>query len=152
MDSQKIFPICKAKALLHTAGAMVFVLIAASMVNERPFFGWFSVLLFGAFALLGGIRLCSDVESLRLDKNGFEIAGIFKRSRYQWKDIQSIQLTTIQRVSVIAVDCKDDFSRRSKGARTLTRMDAKIANIYDASLDEIYLTLQVWHGRFGSTA
>jgi hypothetical protein len=121
------------------------------MMNERPFFAWFTVLLFGVFALMGAVRLFSDAESLRLDKNGFEITGVFKRSRFQWKDIKSIRLATIQRVSVIAVDYKDGDLRRNKVSRSLVQMDAKIANIYDVPLNEILLILKEWHERYGNT-
>lgn len=149
MGRHRVFEASKSKALLHTAGAGLFVLGGVSMMDERPLLGWFTTLLFGSFALISTVRLFSDAESLRLDEDGFEIAGIFKRSRFRWRDVQSIRMATIQGISVIAVDCKNGVLHRSKVSRSLALMDAKIANIYDVPPKELCAILAEWHARHG---
>lgn len=151
MDRKRIFHICKAKALLHSGIAVLFFFVGVSMIDERPLFGWFSALLFGGFGLFGVLRLLTDIESLCLDNYGIEVTGIFGRNRFLWKEIKSIRLTAYRGVPFIAIDFENSPHRRSKDVRSLARMDAKIANIYEVSLSELFAVLKEWHERYGKT-
>lgn len=121
------------------------------MIDERPLFGWFAALLFGGFGLFGTLRLLTDIESLRLDSYGIEVTEIFGRNRFLWKEIKSIRLTAYRSVSFIAIDFEHGSHRRSRVVRSLARMDAKIANIYEVSLNELFAVLKEWHERYGKT-
>ena len=75
--------------------------------------------------------------------------GAFKRSRFLWKDIESISMVKIRGASVIALDYKSGDPRRSQVSRSLAGMDAFIGNIYNVSLKDLCEVLKEWHGRHG---
>ena len=149
MSQERVFRTSRTKALLLVAGAGLFVWGGIHMASSRPLIGWITVLFFGACAVAGVLLLATGGASLRLDEEGFEMIGAFKRSRFLWKDIESISMAKIRGASVIALDYKSGDPRRSQVSRSLAGMDAFIGNIYNVSLKDLCEVLKEWHGRHG---
>ncbi len=149
MTRPMIFRAKRSKVVLRIAGASIFVWVGFQIVGNRPLLGSVTMLLFGAAALAGAAGLLRGGASLRLDDEGFEIVGVLNRSRFLWKDIDSIRMAKIRGASVIALDYKSGDPRRSQVSRSLTGMDATIGgNIYEVSLNEICPIMQEWHERY----
>ena len=147
MSQERVFRTSKAKALLLIVGAGLFVWGGIYMTTDRPFLGWLVVLLFGACALAGVALLVTGGASLRLDEEGFELVGALKRSRFLWRDIESIHMAKIRGASVIALNYKSGDVRRSQVSRSLVGMDATIGNIYNVPLKDLCAELREWHER-----
>lgn len=120
------------------------------MLPSRPQQAWCVVIIFGLCALASVVRLFMNSVSLRLDKEGFESIGTFKRTRFLWKDIASIRMGKIRTgkigcTSVIAIDYKSGHPHQSQSSRSLTGMDAALANIYNVPLNDLCRILQERH-------
>lgn len=111
--------------------------------------GWLTILFFGACALAGLALLVTGGASLRLSEEGIELVGALKRTRFLWKDIESISMAKIRGASVIALNYRSGDPRRSQASRSLAGMDASIGNIYNVSLKELCAVFQEWHERYG---
>ena len=148
MSRERVFRASKTKALLLIVGAGLFVWGGIFMTAIRPFTGWLVVLFFGACVVTGAVLLATGGASLSVDEEGFELAGVVKRTRFLWKDIESIQMAKIRRASVIAINYKSGDPRRSQLSRSLAGMDAIIGNIYNVPLKELCAILNEWHEHY----
>jgi len=156
MTSVKVFNLSTAKVLFIIAGLVVFFWLGVRVIDSRPVLGWVSALLFGVGALAALVILISGRVSLRLDEQGIEQVGIFKRMRLPWKDIESINVAEVRhrgiRVgSVIAINFKLGDPRCSEIARSVVGMDTQIGNIYDVSMKELCTILQSWHKLYATS-
>jgi len=150
MSREVVFKSSKWKALVLVVGAGLFVWAGFVMMSSRPLVGWAAVLFFGTCALMGVVLLLSGGASLHLDEEGFEMIGAFKRTRFLWRDVESIRINKIRGASLIAIDYKSGHSRRSQVSRSFAGMDTTIGNVYNVSLKELCATLNEWHDRYGS--
>lgn len=150
MRQEQVFRSSKVKTVLHVVGASLFVWGGIHMIASRPLIGWLAVLLFGACALAGIALLVTGGASIRLDKEGFELVGTFKRSRILWKDIEAIHMAKIRGASVIALNYRSGDPRRSQVSRSLAGIDTAIGNIYNVPLKDLCATLKEWHERHRS--
>ena len=148
MKQEKVFKSSPWKALFYALGSSLFVFGGVLMVDDRPLLSWVVILLFGALALAFLLLLVKGGASLRLDDEGFEMVGVFKRKRFRWKEIESISLAKIRGAQVIALDYKTGDTRGSRASRLLAGMDASIGDIYRVSLSDLCDVLNQWHERY----
>lgn len=152
MGQQRVFRASRAKALLLAVGSGLFVLAAVLIMDKHPVAAWAGVLLFGSCALAGAALLVTGGASLHLDESGFEMVGMFNRSRFLWEEIASIRMANIRGASVIALDYKTGYPRRSQVSRSLAGMHATVGNIYNLPLKDLCAVLTEWHERYGGSA
>lgn len=155
MNHQLVFRTNKSKILLHTIGSGLLVLLGIHMLPSCPQSAWFVVIIFGLCTLSGVVRLFMNSVSLRLDEEGFESIGTFKRTRFLWKDLESIRMGKIRTgkigyISVISIDYKSGHPQQIQTSRLLTGMDAALTNIYNVPLNDLCRILQEWHELYRS--
>lgn len=155
LKQEKIFEPCPAKLLLAVVGCGLFVLAGLVIGSTHPWLTKATVLLFGAFGVIGLVKLVKGKGLLRLDQNGFEFDGLFVRHRYRWKDIESISMMKVRGVSVLAFNFRKGHPRRSEFWRSFTGsgMDGTLGNAYTVPLNDVCDTMREWHERYaGATS
>lgn len=153
MNQEKTFEPCPGKLLLAVVGCGLFVLVGLSIGSANPLLDRATVLVFGVLGVIGLVKLMKGKGLLRLDQNGFEFDGVFKRHRYRWMDIESISMVKIRGVSVIAFNFRKGDPRRSQISRSLAGMDGRLGNAYTVPLNEVCETMKEWHRRYaGATS
>jgi hypothetical protein len=78
------------KWMLVLAGCAAFVTIAIWMVSTGNggdvLYGWLALLFFGCGVLVSAIMMVPGAGSLTLDRDGFEIINMYRRSFFRWSD------------------------------------------------------------------
>ena len=133
-------------------GAAVCMWLGFLAINREPFTAWLVIIVCGVGALVVVALLLSGGSSLRLDQEGVEQVNMFRRTRFLWKDIESINMTKTRGGSVIALNFKSGHPRHSEVSRSLVGIDAVLGNIYSVSLEELCAELQNWHQRYGKAS
>lgn len=152
---EKIFEPCPAKLLLAVVGCGLFVLAGLIIGSSSPWLARAAVLVFGTLGVIGLVKLVKGKGLLRLDQDGFEFDGIFNRHRYRWKDIESISMTKIRGVSVLAFNFRKRHPRRSQFWRSLfgSGMDGTLGNGYTVPIQDVCETMKAWHQQYaGATS
>jgi hypothetical protein len=150
MGNVRVFRTSRTKAFFLFAGSALFVWVGLYVAGSRPLLGWATAVFAGACTLLGLVTLVTGGASLRLDEQGFKIAGVLRTSGFRWVDIESIRMAKIRGASIIALDYRKGDPRRSQVSRALAGMDATVGNIYGISIEDLCAVMKEWHERYGS--
>ena len=73
--------------LLIFLGAAAFTAIGIWMVASGNAVGWFVLLFFGLCAAVGLAAMLPGAGGLTLNRDGFEIVNLFRRSSFRWADV-----------------------------------------------------------------
>jgi hypothetical protein len=139
----------RAKALGWLLGCGLFVAFGWSMIQSGRPFGWAALLLGGSVALILIASLVSGKVSLRLDRDGFEVAGLLRRTKVRWTEVDAPVLGELSGVRAITFKRKVDLRPPAKTAMSPQNpSDYAVMDGYSASLDEIFAAMSAWHARF----
>jgi hypothetical protein len=83
------------KWLVLLAAGIAFTAAGIGMIHEHVSMGWPIVLLFGAGILISLVVLLPGASGLKLDRNGFEITNLYRRSRVPWKAAMGFEAKVI---------------------------------------------------------
>jgi len=151
-DSTRTFAASRKKAVWLFLGSLCFIALGVWISSEKPWLGWITV----AFSTLGipasFAMFLPGAMYLKLDAEGFELKSLFNTHRTKWTDVAGFRIGTLHHNRMIAIVYHPSYQRQKLGralASSLAGMEGAIPNSYNASLDEILQSLDMWKSRFG---
>jgi hypothetical protein len=138
------------KWLLVFAGSALFAVGGAWMIRSGDGRGWLGVIFFGLGALVAAVQLLPGAGALMLDRDGFEVASLFRRHRTRWQDAAGFIAARLPRARQKMVAYDD----ATLGTTSLTKFNvsvigrnAALPDTYGFSADDLAQLMARWRER-----
>lgn len=76
----------------------LFVVLAFSLLDEKPFIRWISIVFFGLGVIIFIIQLLPGSTYLKLTHEGFEVKNLFRSNFTKWAEINAF------RIGIVPID------------------------------------------------
>jgi hypothetical protein len=155
MNNSHTFYASKIKAVLLLLGSILFVAGGIWMTNEKPLLGWLCAGFFALGVPASFLMMLPKSMYLRLDQEGFEMGSLFGRHKILWDEVDGFRISSIRGAKMIEIIFSEAYTRQKIGravAASVSGMEGAIANSYNASLDEVLQSLNLWKARFDENA
>ena len=152
MNNIITFKASRKKAILILIGSLCFVALGVFTPLEKPWVGWLCAAFFSLGVPASFLMLLPNAMYLRLDEEGFEMGSPFGKQKIKWDDVSSFSIGSVRGAKMIAITFSQQYKQQKFGravSASLSGMEGAIANSYDASLDEVLMSLKKWKERFG---
>lgn len=149
MQDELSFRPFKAKARISLIVSLC-VMIGGLALSD-PFARWLLVFLGSGWLLVSFGRICTSVETMRLDEDGIEIATPFFVTRIRWRHTDSFSLERVQQNKVIVVKCRGWFRGRKPfraSTASYVEEDYFIHNLFETPLEDVLECLDEWLERY----
>ena len=113
--------------------AVVFVVGAAFMIPGQPVWGWAGVVLFGLGIPVSLIQLLPGQSYLEIDRDGFTMAGMFRKHRTAWADVAGFGVMSIHSNKMVGWNYSPGYQGQSVG-----RAFASVISGAQAALPDTY--------------
>jgi len=122
LEEKTLYP-GKFKNIFLLLISIIFTVGGIFMLMDGETFGWFVSGFFGICLIVAIIGLLPNANYLKLDKNGFEMCTLFKKSAYRWEDIQLFRSGKVHVKTMVMFNFSEDFQKH----KTMRKVNAKIA-------------------------
>ena len=118
MEKQtKIFKQNKWKMFLFFLLSLAFVSAGYTSLEEDPFMGWFTTILFGFSTVVCLLELITNISYLKLDEDGFEVKTLLFRRNTRWSDVNGFWLANFRGNKAIYFDYTDEYNALRRAQR-----------------------------------
>lgn len=138
------------KWLLVLLVGVLFTAVGIWMILAGNRSGWFTLEVFAIVAIVAAVTFLPGAAALTLDRNGFEVASLFRFHRSRWQEVSGFEFVPIWPTSQKLV-AYDDIRAAT---RTLAAMNIAIAdhnsalpNTYGLAGDDLARLLTQWRAR-----
>jgi len=111
IESDLIFKASLKKALLILVVSIAFVVLGVWLIGEKPFLGWLSVGFFGLGIPASLFMMLPNTTYLKLDREGFEVVAMSRRSRIKWTEVDAFHMGKIHGNKMIAIAFSPEYTK-----------------------------------------
>jgi hypothetical protein len=109
------------KWLIMLLGCVAFTGGGIAMIQSHEESGWLVAIFFGVGTLVSLVALLPGGSYVKLDRDGFEISSLYRRSRVLWKSATGFEVRTVPPSSKAMVVFDDaEAKRRALAALNVT--------------------------------
>lgn len=127
---KKLYP-GKIKSLLLFVVNLLFVAMGIFLINKGERFGWAICIFFGLGTIVSIINLLPQASYLKLDEEGFETCSMFRKNKYNWKDVVGFGVGRISTNKMVVFN----FSKEFKGSRKIRKVSSSMTGFEGALHD-----------------
>jgi hypothetical protein len=138
------------KWLVLLAASIAFTAAGIGMIREHVSMGWPVALFFGAGILVSLVVLLPGASGLKLDRNGFEITSMFRRTFVAWPAATGFEARTIPPSSQMMVVFDDAAARgrtMAKLSTSLVGRNGGLPDTYGFRPEELAALMTQWRER-----
>ncbi len=151
-DDVLIFEGSKKKAALLLLIAILLVLMGLFIASKGKWFGWVVVSFFGLGIPVSLWMLMRGPASLRLDKTGIEMKGLFKTLALKWSDVDGFYSGKTHGNKMIGITYSNRYNKEKaarKVAFALSGMEGALPDHFKRPPEEICEKLNLWKQKYG---
>lgn len=139
------------KWLLVLALAVALMLGVSLVIGNGDAIGWSALLFLAAVALFAYISLLlPSLGALTLDRDGFELVGLFRRFRIRWRDASGFVAAYMPRTQqryVLFDDAAPDMRLLAKLSTAVAGHSSALTGMYEVPADELAWLMASWRER-----
>jgi len=135
-----IFRPSKLKGSALTAGGALFAAGGVLMIVEGEPWGWLVTAVCALMTLVGIAFLIPGAMHLAIDRDGFEMKGVFHAQRYRWEDVDAffpILIGETRHVGFNFAPTYDRMQRRRRSARGLSGAEGCLPDTYGLGVEPL---------------
>ncbi|MNQ60820.1 hypothetical protein D3C85_751190 [compost metagenome] len=120
-------------------------------VEYTLFWGWFSVIFFGATGLVGLSSLVRPTQ-LILSREGFQIHGLRLKPLVRWNEVECFFVSKLKRTKFVSFTLKASTHSPVRRAAALigstSRVDGRIPAYLEKGAEEVRALLEEWRTQY----
>lgn len=121
----------KIKTLPFLIGTLVFTVIGIYMILDEAEMGWFVAISFGIGSTIFAVNMLPQASYLNLDEKGFEMSSLFKKSRYEWDEINHFSHGSFNGNKMVTFYFAKEFQRAKKLRKLASIMGGAEGALHD---------------------
>ncbi len=147
----------KWKNVLLIFVSLAFVAGGVMMVNEGKWYGYIAIVFFGCGVPIFLWQLMPQASFLKLKKDGFEYASLFRKHSVQWKDIEGFGIMKQSQSGItvnkmVGWDYVPEYDEKKKSramSKAITGIEAGLPDTYGLKAEELMdIMIVIWAQSF----
>lgn len=128
----------KTKWILVLLGSVVFTLAGVLVINDNTVIKWTTIIFFGLCSTVSAINLIPGASYLYLNETGFEICSLFRKHKFEWRDISRLEIIKAANVQkIIVFNFVGDKAQKTNLSKSLSGYSAGVPDSYGLSYEDL---------------